>query len=191
MIKPYYIECDIYIIFDCILKSTQRRSPNQGETRLLMRTKRTNLPRRPSEVEVVQPVSQIWMTTIQKAKVRSSKVKFVHRNEWSCFFINGWVRIQKIVALLFLTKLVLSIHENDICRIVPLLNFLLTFFGEERKKKKEKRKKGDYERGYIIAGIYLYINVVKIWLCHYYFLEVILQIPLSLCSESCLCVHFF
>lgn len=59
------------------------------------------------------------------------------------FFINGWVRIQKIVALLFLTKLVLSIHENDICRIVPLLNFLLTFFGEERKKKKEKRKKGD------------------------------------------------
>lgn len=107
LIKPHYIECDIYMISDCILKSTQRRSPNPGETRLLMRTKKTNLPRQPSEVEVVQPVSQIWMTTIQKAKVRSSKVKFVHRNEWSCFFINGWVRIQKIVALLFLTKLVL------------------------------------------------------------------------------------
>lgn len=86
LIKPHYIECDIYMISDCILKSTQRRSPNPGETRLPMRTKRTNLPRQPSEVEVVQPVSQIWMTTIQKAKVRSSKVKFVHRNEWSCFF---------------------------------------------------------------------------------------------------------
>lgn len=58
------------------------------------------------------------------------------------FFINGWVRIQKIVALLFLTKLVLSIYENDICRIVPLLNFLLpTFFGKERKKRKERKKK--------------------------------------------------
>lgn len=87
MIKPHYIECDIYIIYDCILKSTQRRSPNPGETRLPMRTKRMSLPHRPSEVEVVQPVSQIWMTPIQKAKVRSSKVKFVHRNEWSCFFL--------------------------------------------------------------------------------------------------------
>lgn len=88
------------------------------------------------------------------------------------------------MALLFLTKLVLSIYENDICRIVPLLNFLLlTFFGEERKKERKEIMGGvTILQGYTCI---FYLNFAKIWLCHYYFLEVMLQIALSLCSESC------
>lgn len=99
MIKPHYIECDIYIISDCILKSTQRRSPNPGETRLPMKTKRMSLPRRPSEVEVVQLVSQIWMTRIQRAKVRNSKGQ-ICTWEWMKLFwffsTIGWLEFGKL-----------------------------------------------------------------------------------------------
>lgn len=152
MIKPHYIECDIYIISDCISISTQRRSPNQGETRLLMRTKRMSLPHRPSEVEVVQPVSQIWMTTIQKAKVRSFKVKFVHRNEWSCFFLlMDGLEFKKLWHYFSLQSLFYTWKwylQN--CTSLKFSSSNIFWRGKKEKKK-------DYGRGYNIAGIYLYI----------------------------------
>lgn len=75
-----------------------------------------------------------------------------------------------------------NIHENIICRYETLLNFLLlTFFGKWKyiKRKKERKKmerKGNVGgvtllQGYACIHVY-YLNFVKIWLCHYHFLEV-------------------
>lgn len=183
MIKPHYIECDIYIISDCILKSTQRRSPNLGETRLLMRTKRTNLPRQPSEVEVVQPVSQIWMTPIQRAKVRNSKGQ-ICTWEWMKlgFFFStiGWLEFGKLWH--YFSLQILFYTWKWYLQNCSSFKFS-SFFGEERKKERKETIGGvTLLQGYTCI---FYLNFVKIWLCHYYFLEVMLQIALSLCSESC------
>lgn len=186
MIKPHYIDCDIYIISDCIIKSTQRRSPNPGETRLLMRTKRMSLPRRPSEVEVVQPVSQIWMTTIQRAKVKNSKGQ-ICTWEWIFFFNNGLVRVRKFVALFSLRSLFYT-WKWYLLNCSSLKFSSSNIFWRGKKERKEIMGRVTLLQGYTCI---FYLNFVKIWLCHYYFLEVMLQIALSLCSESCLCFHFF
>lgn len=118
-----------YMIFNCILKSTQRRFPNPGETRLPMRTKRMSLPHQRSEVEVVQPVSQIWMTPIQRAKVRSSKGQ-ICTSEWLKLFFLPMAGLELWNYGISFPYKACFIHQNIICRYEALLNFLLlTFLG--------------------------------------------------------------